>query len=131
MNPGTVLFDCNSPIAYGGGAAYPPIVDRVAGMDPAEIDATHIAFRRIARLATGRELTPDEVNRYWSGKAFDYISDHPGRYVQVVARRALHVFHRHRWNDLRAEWPRGRCSTRAGSRRCPSRSCRRSQCWVS
>ena len=64
MNPGTVLFDCNSPLAYGGGAAYPPIVDHAESMYPAESDATHIAFRWVARSVSGRELTPGEVNRY-------------------------------------------------------------------
>lgn len=117
MNPGTVLFDCNSPIAYGGGAAYPPIVDYVESMDPAESDSTHLAFRRIARALAGRELTPVEVNRYWSEKVLDYIGDHPRRFVGLVARRALHVFHRHRWNDLRAEWAVGEVFD---SRRFPS-----------
>jgi len=117
MNPGTVLFDCNSPLAYGGGAAYPPIVDHAESMYPAESDATHIAFRWVARSVSGRELTPGEVNRYWSKKALDYVADHPRRFVELGARRTLHVFHRHRWDDLRAAWAAGEI---LDSRRFPS-----------
>ena len=75
---------------------------------PGESDYHHAVFRLVARTVTGRDLTPGAANRFWSVKAADYIADHPGRFVSLLARRALHVFHRYRWDDLRTEWATGR-----------------------
>lgn len=108
MNPGTVFFDCNSPLASGGGAAYPPVVNDVAALYAGESDYHHAVFRLVARAVTGRDLTPGEANRFWSAKAADFIVDHPRRFAALLARRALHVFNRYRWNDLRTEWAAGR-----------------------
>ena len=108
MNPGTVVFDGNSPLAGGGGAAYPPVVSDVSAMFPDESDYQHAVYRLLSRRSTGKNLTPGETNSFWATKAANYIRDYPGRLALLTARRALYVFHRYRWDDIRVSWAAGR-----------------------
>ncbi|HEX4406565.1 MAG TPA: tetratricopeptide repeat protein [Polyangia bacterium] len=48
----------------------------------------------LAERATGRKLAPGEVSSYWSGRALDWISAHPGDWLKLLARKWLLV-----WND--------------------------------
>ena len=50
-------------------------------------DATELAER-----ASGRPLTPGEVSAYWSGRAFAFIREHPGRWLALMGRKLLLVF---------------------------------------
>jgi 4-amino-4-deoxy-L-arabinose transferase-like glycosyltransferase len=43
--------------------------------------------RRIAEKDLGRELKPAEVDRYWSGRAFAYITSHPGAWLGLLMQK--------------------------------------------
>jgi tetratricopeptide (TPR) repeat protein len=46
-------------------------------------------IRERAELALGRPLTPREVSRYWWGRAWDFISTHPGGWLRLMGWKAL------------------------------------------
>jgi 4-amino-4-deoxy-L-arabinose transferase-like glycosyltransferase len=46
----------------------------------------------LAQQAEGRALSPSEVSRYWSGRAWSWISAHPGAWVRLLARKWLLVW---------------------------------------
>ncbi|HSZ84278.1 MAG TPA: tetratricopeptide repeat protein [Polyangia bacterium] len=48
----------------------------------------------LAEQAAGRKLAPGEVSSYWSGRALDWISAHPGDWLRLLARKWMLV-----WND--------------------------------
>ena len=48
----------------------------------------------LAEHAEGRKLTPGEVSRYWSRRAWSWISAHPGAWLGLLARKWMLV-----WND--------------------------------
>jgi tetratricopeptide (TPR) repeat protein len=41
-------------------------------------------FHVWAEKNTGRELTPSEVSRYWSGRVFSYIAEKPGHWLRLM-----------------------------------------------
>ena len=43
----------------------------------------------IAEEAAGRHLKPSEVSRYWFGRAFAYMREHPGDWFRLMCRKAL------------------------------------------
>lgn len=43
----------------------------------------------LAEIAAGRALTPSEVSRYWTGRAFDFIRTNPGAWLRLMGRKAL------------------------------------------
>jgi tetratricopeptide (TPR) repeat protein len=43
----------------------------------------------LAQQATGRELSPGEVSRYWLGQSLRYIADQPGHWLRLIARKAM------------------------------------------
>jgi tetratricopeptide (TPR) repeat protein len=45
-------------------------------------DATELAERAI-----GRRLSPGEVSSYWTGRAFDFITSHPGAWLRLMVRK--------------------------------------------
>lgn len=100
MNPGTVFYEGNNPLSWGTTSVYPFIVYDLARQYPQTPDVQHALYRRLARQSTGRELTVSEVNAYWRGKAVRFIRDHPGRFGQVLAGKAFHIFHSYDWHDL-------------------------------
>lgn len=108
MNPGTVFFDGNNPLASGRGAAYPPVVSELAASRPGESDFQHAVYRLLARASSGAGLSPAQANRYWAAKAEDFLADHPGHFLRLSARRAAYLFHGYRWDDIRAAWAAGR-----------------------
>ena len=46
----------------------------------------------LAEQARGRPLTPAEVSSYWSGRAWSWISEHPGAWVRLLARKWMLVW---------------------------------------
>ncbi len=62
-----------APLRYGRGA---PEYERT--------DAKELAER-----ATGRTLTPQEVSRFWTDRALDFIRSHPGAWLRLTARKVL------------------------------------------
>ena len=63
----------------------------------------------IAEAALGRALGPAEVSRYWTRRAFDWISTHPGAWLGLTARKLLLVWNATETTDTEdlythAEW---------------------------
>lgn len=100
MNPGTALFEGNNPNSWGFSSIYPPLVDETARMVPQESDYQHATYRMIARKVAGKDLTLPEVNRYWTGIAWNYLSEHPARALQLLGLKVFHFFHSYQWHDL-------------------------------
>lgn len=109
MNPGTVFFEGNNATSRGTSAIYPPLVLQLVrhGGDD-EPDVAHQLYRRVARAASGEELTIPDVNAYWSGLATRQLRAAPhGLVGGLVAggleklRRAVHGF---RWHDVPTAW---------------------------
>jgi tetratricopeptide (TPR) repeat protein len=48
----------------------------------------------LAEQALGRSLSPGEVSRYWTGRALDFITGHPGRWLALMARKWLMFWNR-------------------------------------
>ena len=46
----------------------------------------------LAEQARGRSLTPAEVSSYWSGRAWSWISAHPGAWVRLLVRKWMLVW---------------------------------------
>lgn len=44
----------------------------------------------MAEQDTGKELKPGEVSSYWTGKAFDWIVDNPGRFIGLYFEKLYH-----------------------------------------
>lgn len=104
MNPGTVFFDGNNPQSIGAVVEYPPVVKDLADSHPAQPDYAHEAYRRLARLDQGRQLTVGEVNRFWMGKACRFLRDEPGVALLNVARKVFFTLHSYRWYDIRSSY---------------------------
>jgi tetratricopeptide (TPR) repeat protein len=49
-----------------------------------QTDATELA-----QEALGRSLTPGEVSAYWTSRAVDFISSHPGQWLDLIGRKIL------------------------------------------
>ena len=79
MNPGTVFFEGNHPLSRGTSAAYPISVASLIVLDPMVPDEAHNRYRKVARSSLGRRLTTAEVNEWWAGRAWNFISDEPRR----------------------------------------------------
>lgn len=104
MNPGTVFYEGTNPLSEGTSAIYPPLVLELSTAERDRPDAAHQIYRRVARAATGQELTPSEVNRYWSGLAMQTIRAEPGRYLGLLRDKLQRVFHGYRWHDVPQAW---------------------------
>jgi hypothetical protein len=100
MNPGCVFFEGNNPNANGWHVVYPPMVQSVAIEIPHEVDRGHIAYRLISRRISGKPLSVAEVNSYWAGKAFNFITDHPVYWGKLVLRKLYAVFNSIRLHDI-------------------------------
>lgn len=50
--------------------------------------------KEIAEEATGRELTPQEVSRYWLAKSFGYIREQPADWARLMVLKWLRVWNR-------------------------------------
>ena len=46
----------------------------------------------LAEQARGRALSPAEVSSYWSGRAWSWISEHPGAWLRLLARKWMLVW---------------------------------------
>jgi len=82
---GMNLYIGNNPKADG---TYKPLYPTYMNL---ETEAKY--HRQIAEQNLGRSLKPSEVSRYWAGRAWEFIRNHPGRFVRLLARK-FHLF----WN---------------------------------
>lgn len=53
-----------------------------------------------AETAAGRPLRRSEVSEYWSLKAREYISAHPGAWLRLLARKAANFWNAFEYDDL-------------------------------
>jgi tetratricopeptide (TPR) repeat protein len=70
----------NNPAATGG---YDPLRPGRGGAQYEREDATALAER-----AAGRPLSPAEVSRYWTGRAFTFIREQPGAWLRLMVTKA-------------------------------------------
>jgi hypothetical protein len=99
MEPGTGLYDGNNALATGCAGVLPRIV---ADLDAAsgEPDFLHVAYRLVAARATGTPPSPRISNRYWSGKAMQWMRSYPSAAARLFAWKALLSIHNYDVYDL-------------------------------
>ena len=92
---GMNLYIGNNPDARGV-FDVPPIVPTALADDPEEQRAV---FAALAERARGRALAPSEVSAYWAERAIDFVREHPGAWLRLMARKlALSVNAYEPWN---------------------------------
>ncbi len=47
--------------------------------------------RRIAEEETGRRLSESELSSFWTGKAIDFMVDHPGQFVSLLWKKSVYL----------------------------------------
>jgi len=62
-----------------------------SGLDNSDLESS---ASRIASQAAGRELKPSEVSSYWSGKAWNFINQNPGKFIELLGRKFLLFWNR-------------------------------------
>ena len=77
---GSNLFIGNNPAADG---SYMSLRAGRGSPEYERVDATALAEK-----ATGRSLTPGAVSSYWTARTLDYISEQPGDWLRLLARKA-------------------------------------------
>ncbi len=100
MNPGTVFFEGNNPNSLGQSSIYPPMVYDLADEFPGQPDFQHALYRLVARADSGKKLGIGAVNRFWSGKALNFLRDHPVIFLRLLGAKANFFFHNFRRHDL-------------------------------
>jgi tetratricopeptide (TPR) repeat protein len=83
---GTNLFIGNNEAATG---VYAPLAEGGGSWKRERDDAV-----RLGEAAAGRHLSPREVSSYWSGRALAFVRDHPGAWLELMARKAALVGNR-------------------------------------
>jgi hypothetical protein len=99
MQPGSQLYDANNPLATGAAAVLPRIILDLE-RDSREPDYPHIAYRLVTARATGQPPSARATNRYWTGKAIDFMTTYPGRAIELFAWKALLAIHNYDIYDL-------------------------------
>ncbi len=101
QNPGYILFEGNNPNSRGQSAVYPPLVDEMVNEFVNEPDVHHKIYRIFARRIGNAHMTIPEVNKFWSGKAFDFIVDNPLHFIKGVFIKLHYFFHDYRRHDVK------------------------------
>ncbi|MFH1016625.1 MAG: glycosyltransferase family 39 protein [Pseudomonadota bacterium] len=71
----------NNPAADGAESRPPELALRASSQFEAK------EFRERAEEASGKALSPSEVSSYWYRKGFQFISEHPRRFLELTARK--------------------------------------------
>ena len=100
MNPGAVFYEGNGPGATGVTRFAPPAVIQLERAHRESVDYGHVAYRRIAAAATGRELRPLAANRYWTGLAREAMAARPATAARRFGRKALLALAPYEGHDL-------------------------------
>jgi hypothetical protein len=100
MNPGAVFYEGNGPGATGLTRFAPPAVIQLERAHRESVDYGHVAYRRIAAAATGRELGPLAANRYWTGLAWEAMAARPAAAARRFGRKALLALAPYEGHDL-------------------------------
>jgi hypothetical protein len=99
MQPGTQFYDANNPLATGAAAVLPRIVLDLQ-LSSSEPDYLHVAYRVITARATEGTVDARTTNRYWSGKAFEFITAYPRRAFELFVWKGILAFHNYEVYDL-------------------------------
>jgi len=100
MNPGTVFFEGNNPNSLGQSSIYPPLVYDLGDEFSGQPDCQHVVYRLVARADSGNKLSVGAVNRFWSGKAANFMRDHPMNFLRLLGVKTNFFFHNFRRHDL-------------------------------
>jgi hypothetical protein len=104
MNGGTVFYEGMNPHASGYAGVRPSVIEDLESSDPAmasEPDALHVAFRKVVSRIDHDAATPDETNRYWTGKALAFAREFPGAAVRLTVRKLFFALHSYEAWDIR------------------------------
>ncbi|HEX7190547.1 MAG TPA: glycosyltransferase family 39 protein, partial [Thermoanaerobaculia bacterium] len=104
MNGGTVLYEGMNPHASGYSGVRPYVVDDLRISDPAienEPDPLHVAFRMVVSRIHHDAATPEETNRYWTGKALAFVREFPGAAARLTLRKLFFALHSYEAWDVR------------------------------
>ena len=85
----------NNPTADG---TYRPLRFGRGAAEFERLDATEIAER-----AAGRQLNPNEVSRYWMGRALDFIASDPAAWLRLMGRKTALFVNRAEMLDTEAQ----------------------------
>ena len=96
FQPTTTQLGTNFYIGNGAAAngTYVPLRAHRGGVRYERTDATEIA-----ETHRGRRLDPSEVSSYWLERAVADIRADPGRWLSLLARKTLMVWHAREWQD--------------------------------
>ena len=114
MNGGTVFYEGMNPHASGYAGVRPFVVDDLRMTSPGlanEPDPLHVAFRDIVSRIHHEAATPEETNRYWTGKALAYAREFPMAATNLTVRKLFFALHSYEAWDLPRTFAR---STRLG-----------------
>jgi tetratricopeptide (TPR) repeat protein len=100
MNPGTVFYEGNNPNSLGQSSIYPPLVYDLGDEFSGQPDCQHLVYRLVARADSGKNLSISAVNRFWSGKAANFMRDHPINFLRLLGVKTNFFFHNFRRHDL-------------------------------
>jgi len=99
MDPGTILYEGMSPKTTGYPFAPPPIVaDACSTLELT--DPLHVAYREVASVDVGRQLTSEESNRYWLRRSLRFASIYPSTVAMQAVRKLLLALHSYDAWDL-------------------------------
>lgn len=104
MNGGTVFYEGMNPHASGYSGVRPAVIDDLSVWDPSiasEPDALHVAFRKVVSRIHHDAATPEETNRYWTGKGLAFVREFPGAAVRLTLRKLLFAMHSYEAWDVR------------------------------
>ena len=99
MQPGSQLYDGNNPLSTGCAGVMPRIVNDLEATTR-EPDYLHVAYRIIAARATGTPIDPKASNRYWSAKAFSFMTLYPVAFMDLIGWKAILTVHHYDVYDL-------------------------------
>ncbi len=100
MNPGPVFYEGNGPQASGAPGVQPELVKRLEALRGEGGDWAHVAYRQLAAVAMGREVTSAESNRFWTYLALEYLRDDPVRALRQFLSKACYALSPHEFHDL-------------------------------
>lgn len=93
---GMNFFNGNNPDANGSHNV-PSIFDRASADHPAEQNAIYHAY---AEAQLGRSLEPSEVSDFWLRKGLEWVSQNPGEWLALLARKLFYFVNGYEiWNN--------------------------------
>lgn len=100
MNPGPVFYEGNGPQASGAPGVQPELVKRLEALRGEGGDWAHVAYRQVAAVAAGREVTSAESNRFWTRLALEHLRHDPPLALRQFLRKACYSLSPHEFHDL-------------------------------